>query len=898
MADAKYDIVITHTLKGDGAQKAKQELKNLGDELHRTAAEADRAADSVERVGKTKIDGNSSASALSGLKAFAGELPVVGGLMSKLSHPAMAAAAAVTTLGAAFAALVSKGIAFNSTMEQAQLGVASVLDTFDKTGDLGGFSGSIDVSAASLEELRKAAVDSPATFEELVEGFQGTASAAASAGLSIRQHIDLVTQMSMAVKAMGINGSGQLQQEMSSILTGEIDINSQAAKRLGITRQQIESAREQGRVYEFLSTKFQAFGRAGEEVNKTFSGALSRSSDLITSISSKLASPFFEALKNGTQGINNVLEVVDKWTGGAAKVSDEAKAKIDAARPSVEKAVTVVTNLSTGLQELGRQNVSMEQPKSEADKLEEAYKRASQAAKDLWIANERLKDADFAAALTDLQGKEDSAIEEARRRGATPQEEAAIRAEYAVERTNLQGNRDTEKADAAAALARQEVENKEVEIAVAAKRRQEARQKAETARQAAQRARDAAPTIGQKSKRELDFQTISSVSATDGVTGPDGIPISNTIDPKLESMLQDYAGSSQQAQNYFRTRGQDTDEAREAWSAAVVYLGQLRQWLEKKVAEDISLTDAATKSDQLAGEAASKEAETSRDLDKTDPSLLKEHSASQQSLQAAERDAATARKKAAQANEKAAKEAARTNTASSNALADRGADHRIKIIDAELGQEGLTSTRKVELEAEKKRLEDEKLGRSTLNKREVEMGRELRAKQEQAQRANENRRIRKAELEGVIKDADGKDTPQARAAQAELNSMGKQDAASSASSVANADRLQALHAADQSRQGNTAPVISQANDLTQGTAGRSGTLISEANKLVRSDAAALKDGVHSGEIEALQESLASLVELLKRMGVGESAPKMKEIRKLQAEIQRLDSATKTNRPGA
>ncbi len=163
---------------------------------------------------------------------------------------------------AALKGILVEGVQFNATLEQAQLGVASVLKQFNP-GQYRTFNDAIRASTAVIEDLKKRAVETPATFEELLIGFQSTAGAMASANIPLAKQVDLVVMASQAMTTLGIN-TRELRQELTALMMGNIDRNARLAMTLGISADDIKTAKEQGRLYEYLVEQMSAFSEGAK----------------------------------------------------------------------------------------------------------------------------------------------------------------------------------------------------------------------------------------------------------------------------------------------------------------------------------------------------------------------------------------------------------------------------------------------------------------------------------------------------------------------------------------------------------------------------------------------------------------------------------------------------------
>lgn len=202
----------------------------------------------------------------------------------------------IISLPSAMMQTVQAGVQFNATLESSRLGIASVLVQFDKTGQFANFNDALKASSEAIEVLKKKAVESPASFQSLVQGFQAVAGASASAGLTTNQTIDIVLNASQAIAALGLP-TQQLTQEIRALMLGEIDMNAQLAKTLGITKAQVDTQKAQGTLYQFLTEKLKAFAEAGKLAGQTFTGAASNLGDAWQQLTAKVTFEVFESLR-------------------------------------------------------------------------------------------------------------------------------------------------------------------------------------------------------------------------------------------------------------------------------------------------------------------------------------------------------------------------------------------------------------------------------------------------------------------------------------------------------------------------------------------------------------------------------------------------------------------------
>jgi len=200
-------------------------------------------------------------------------------------------------LTAGLGAIVKAGVGFNATLETAKLGIAAIQKQFNP-GAFKDFNSAMLVSGKVVDLLKQKAKESPATFEELVTAFQGISGAATSANIPLEKQVDLIVLMSQALSGLGIR-SDQILQESRALLTGNINENAAAARILGITKADIDSARESGMLFEFLTEKLSAFSEAGKVGASSFNTLWSNVKDSIQQASAAATIPIFDELKKG-----------------------------------------------------------------------------------------------------------------------------------------------------------------------------------------------------------------------------------------------------------------------------------------------------------------------------------------------------------------------------------------------------------------------------------------------------------------------------------------------------------------------------------------------------------------------------------------------------------------------
>lgn len=268
---------------------------------------------------------------LAGVKQPAdGASAALSGLTAKIAEAAVAFAGFQ-----AFKSFVAEGLAFNQTIETAQLGIASLITAQTSMRDGQGalvtgvqkLAVAQELATEQVNKLRIAGLQTTATTEDLVVAFQQAIGVGLRWGLTLDQIRGLTIQMSQAAGALGLP-MNQLNEEIRDLLGGNINPrNTRIATALGITNEQIKTAQKAGTLFDFVSTRLQAFSVAGEATAKTFSGVMSNIKEALQNLAGDATKPLFDTLKTaGQAALEDVFDLKN------ARISQKFAGILDVAR--------------------------------------------------------------------------------------------------------------------------------------------------------------------------------------------------------------------------------------------------------------------------------------------------------------------------------------------------------------------------------------------------------------------------------------------------------------------------------------------------------------------------------------------------------------------------------------
>lgn len=224
---------------------------------------------------------------------------------------------------AQFSNLVREMVNFNARLEQAELGIASLLLAAGNLRDpLGGAVTQAERLPMAMAEarrqadlLRRDSLQTAATFEDLIDTFQVALAPGLTANLQVDQIRQLSVTISQAATALGL-AQNQLSEEIRSILEGTIQTRTtRIAVALGITNEDIRQAKEAGRLFEFLQDQFAAFAEAGEQMESTFTALFTNLAGAISLVLGAGGIELFERVKDILRDLQGAFVERDPITG-------------------------------------------------------------------------------------------------------------------------------------------------------------------------------------------------------------------------------------------------------------------------------------------------------------------------------------------------------------------------------------------------------------------------------------------------------------------------------------------------------------------------------------------------------------------------------------------------------
>lgn len=201
--------------------------------------------------------------------------------------------------------MVRAGIDMNKELQLSQIGLASIFQTF-RTGNVDNFAQAMTLAAKAQKMLREES-EKTGNFRGLLESYQSVAAEMSKANIPIEKQISLTRLLAQATAAAGLTGP-QITQEARALVTGNIGPDAQLSRQLGITGPDVAQARNQGKLYDFLISKLQAFDSATDDVSKSFDTRMQRMKQSFEFFAAAVTKPAFDELSKGFDELGKSLD--------------------------------------------------------------------------------------------------------------------------------------------------------------------------------------------------------------------------------------------------------------------------------------------------------------------------------------------------------------------------------------------------------------------------------------------------------------------------------------------------------------------------------------------------------------------------------------------------------------
>lgn len=210
-----------------------------------------------------------------------------------------------------------RGFNFNAQWEESRIGIGSVIAAVNTLTTAQGrtlvgmekYNAAQQIAEQSMRRIQVMGLETTATTDQLVEGFQALIGPASAVGMTLDQTADFTLAVVQSLGALGIP-LNQLSAEARSLLDGTIvPTQDRLAVALGITGEMVKTWKQQGTLVAELNKRLESFKLAGKDVADTWSGLSSNMQDALGFLSGQTGRGLFDGVKQSYREL--LVELVD-----------------------------------------------------------------------------------------------------------------------------------------------------------------------------------------------------------------------------------------------------------------------------------------------------------------------------------------------------------------------------------------------------------------------------------------------------------------------------------------------------------------------------------------------------------------------------------------------------------
>lgn len=210
------------------------------------------------------------------------------------------------------------GIDFDRQIETAQLGISGIIMSMTKlNGHEVGLGDAMKIANDAVSQLQEKSAKIGLPLKDMVSAFQSIVGPGLQAKMSMDQIVQFTVTGTKAVKSMMSPMANEMQivQELRSMVSGNIDQNSQVARALGITNEQVNQAKQSaGGLFQYLQERLNGFSAIAEVYPTTLNGIIEKFASMFQQASGNSVKPFISDFKEGLSAITKSLFTVNEAT--------------------------------------------------------------------------------------------------------------------------------------------------------------------------------------------------------------------------------------------------------------------------------------------------------------------------------------------------------------------------------------------------------------------------------------------------------------------------------------------------------------------------------------------------------------------------------------------------------
>ena len=217
------------------------------------------------------------------------------------------------------------GIQANTAWESQKLAIASIVSSTNQLSDAQGrvlegaekFTASQQVAEELMKRIQQLGLETTATTQELVTGFQAIIAPALKAGYALEEIPELATRAAQAMGAFQIPIQ-QMRTEVESLLSGNINkAQDLLAPYLNIKPEDIRKWKTLGTLVEEVNKRLEIFKYSSKAIADTWDGLKSNLQDYVDFISRGATAGLFDSMKASVRELLSLMISMNEQTGRA-----------------------------------------------------------------------------------------------------------------------------------------------------------------------------------------------------------------------------------------------------------------------------------------------------------------------------------------------------------------------------------------------------------------------------------------------------------------------------------------------------------------------------------------------------------------------------------------------------
>ena len=258
---------------------------------------------------------------------------------------------AIFTLARRFAGLIGNAVKemsrFNSVLEQSRIGFAALLASAGEMVDVNGqlitgaeeYIQALVIAEDIQTKIRKSALGTVATYEDLLGAFQAGIGPGLAAGLNLDQIEAVTIALVKAASTLGVEGA-QFTEEVRSIIQGTGALRTTRLLQIpGLSKENIRLAKEQGRLFDQIIDTLEPFNKATEDITKSWAGLQSQIKDAVSSLLASGSVEYFNTLRTAMGGFVDSLLDRDKVLKDNFGLNEDAVAAVEEVSSALQSVI-------------------------------------------------------------------------------------------------------------------------------------------------------------------------------------------------------------------------------------------------------------------------------------------------------------------------------------------------------------------------------------------------------------------------------------------------------------------------------------------------------------------------------------------------------------------------------